>query len=132
MAYLEQRAWRAGMTAAASSIAASALILLAGGPALAAAPKTSGPSVPAAPAAAPGAPAAKPPAAPELKYMQLQAQYKGPLQDTVIQRWRDPIDGTVCYVYLPVVVEHSAPTPVGAVQYGSNNIGSISCLAGRF
>ena len=88
----------------------------------------------AAPASAPAPTAATParPQAPQLSYMQLQAQYKGPLQDTVIQRWRDPIDGSICYVYLPVVVQHSPPTAGGAVQYGSNTIGSISCLAGKF
>lgn len=59
--------------------------------------------------------------------MALQAQFAGPLKDTVIQRWQDPGDGTVCYIYLPVVVEHSAPTPTGYVQYGANGIGSISC-----
>lgn len=62
-------------------------------------------------------------------YMKLEGQYSGPLQDTIIQRWRDPVDGTICYIYLPVVVQHSAPTALGFVQYGSNNIGSMSCLA---
>lgn len=76
-------------------------------------------------------PAAKPAKAPALGRMQLQAQYAGPLQDTVIQRWRDPVDGTVCYIYLPVIVQHSPPTPTGLVQYGANGIGSISCLPGH-
>ena len=58
----------------------------------------------------------------------MQAQYAGPLQDTVIQRWRDPVDGSVCYLYLPAVVAHSPPTSAGYVQYGSNGIGSISCF----
>ena len=66
-----------------------------------------------------------------LEHMQLQAQYAGPLKDTVIQRWRDPVDGTICYVYLPILVQHSPPTPMGLVQYGANGIGSISCLPGR-
>ncbi len=64
-----------------------------------------------------------------LQHMQLEAQYAGPLKDTLIQRWRDPVDGRICYIYLPVVVQHSQPTPVGAVQYGANTIGSISCSA---
>lgn len=59
--------------------------------------------------------------------MRLEAQYPGPLQDTTIQRWRDPVDGTVCYVYLPIAVAHSAG-PEGLVQYGSANIGTISCF----
>jgi hypothetical protein len=59
--------------------------------------------------------------------MRLEGQYPGPLQDTLIQRWRDPVDGTVCYVYLPVAVAHAAG-PNGLVQYGSAQIGSISCM----
>jgi hypothetical protein len=60
-------------------------------------------------------------------HVELEGQYPGPLQDTVIQRWRDPVDGTVCYIYLPIAVAHTAG-PQGLVQYGSGNIGSISCL----
>jgi hypothetical protein len=66
---------------------------------------------------------------PQLAHMQLQGQYSGPLVGTAIQRWRDPVDGTVCYVYVPMVVHHT-PAPSGYVQYGSNSIGSISCLPG--
>jgi hypothetical protein len=62
--------------------------------------------------------------------MHLEGQYPGPLQDTTIERWRDPVDGTVCYVYLPIAVEHSAG-PSGLVQYGAANIGSISCFPSR-
>jgi hypothetical protein len=61
-------------------------------------------------------------------HAQLEGQYPGPLQDTIIQRWRDPVDGTVCYIYLPIAVAHQ-PGPQGLVQYGAANIGSISCLA---
>jgi hypothetical protein len=61
--------------------------------------------------------------------MEMQAQYEGPLKDTVIQRWRDPVDGTICYIYLPVLVAHSPQTSTGFVQYGANGIGSISCFA---
>jgi hypothetical protein len=60
--------------------------------------------------------------------MKLQAQFAGPLKDTVIQRWRDPDTGTLCYIYLPVLVRHSPKLPNGLVQYGANGIGSISCL----
>jgi hypothetical protein len=63
-------------------------------------------------------------------HMQLEAQYPGPLQDTVIERWRDPVDGTVCYIYLPIAVAHQ-PGPPGLMQYGSAAIGSISCLSTR-
>lgn len=63
----------------------------------------------------------------KLPRMQLQRQFAGPLQDTIIQRWRDPIDGTVCYIYLPITAAHSAPTESGFVEYGANGIGTISC-----
>ena len=66
-------------------------------------------------------------AAPPIAHMQLEAQYAGPLRDTLIQRWRDPVDGTLCYIYLPIIVQHGAG-PANLVQYGPNNIGSISCL----
>lgn len=84
---------------------------------------------PAKPAPHPGS--AKQNSHPNFAHMQLQAQYAGPLQDTVIQRLRDPVDGTICYVYLPIIVQHSPPTAAGFVQYGSNTIGSISCQPPR-
>jgi len=65
----------------------------------------------------------------QLPHMQLERQFAGPLQDTIIQRWRDPVDGTVCYIYLPITAQHSPPTGSGYVQYGANTIGSISCTA---
>ena len=61
--------------------------------------------------------------------MHLERQFAGPLQDTVIQRWRDPVDGTVCYVYLPITAAHSPPVQGGYVQYGPNTIGSVSCTS---
>jgi hypothetical protein len=60
-------------------------------------------------------------------HMLLEAKYPGPLQDTTIERWRDPVDGTICYVYLPVAVPHE-PGPNGMVQYGSASLGTISCF----
>lgn len=65
----------------------------------------------------------------QLPRMQLERQFAGPLQDTIIQRWRDPADGTICYIYLPITAPHSPPTQSGYVQYGANTIGSISCVA---
>jgi hypothetical protein len=62
--------------------------------------------------------------------MVLERTYAGPLQDTIIERWRDPIDGDVCFLYLPITAQHSAPTANGFVQYGANVIGSISCVPG--
>jgi hypothetical protein len=62
--------------------------------------------------------------------MQLERQFAGPLEDTIIQRWRDPADGTVCYIYLPITAAHSTPLPSGYVEYGANTIGSISCFEG--
>ena len=64
----------------------------------------------------------------KLPRMQLERQFAGPLQDTVVQRWRDPVDGTVCYIYLPISVAHTPTTSSGFVQYGSNTIGNINCL----
>ena len=61
--------------------------------------------------------------------MQLERQFAATLQDTLIQRWRDPVDGTICYIYLPIRVVHSPPTGSGYVQYGPNTIGSMSCVA---
>jgi hypothetical protein len=66
---------------------------------------------------------------PQFSHMQLQSQYAGPIAGTVIQRWRDPIDGTICYIYLPMIVHHK-PAPSGYVEYGSQSIGSISCMPG--
>jgi hypothetical protein len=65
----------------------------------------------------------------QLPRMQLERQFAGPLQDTIIQRWRDPVDGTICYIYLPITAAHTPPTTSGYVQYGANIIGSISCVA---
>jgi hypothetical protein len=64
----------------------------------------------------------------KLPRMQLERQFAGPLPDTVIQRWRDPVDGMICYTYLPISAQHTAPTATGFVQYGPNSIGSISCV----
>ncbi len=82
-----------------------------------------------APALAQPAPAAPPPQQTwqQLPKMLLERQFAGPLQDTLIQRWRDPVDGMICYIYLPITAQHSAPTASGYVQYGPNTIGSISC-----
>jgi hypothetical protein len=64
----------------------------------------------------------------QLPMMQLEQMYRGPLKDTVIQRWRDPASGSICYIYLPITAAHTDPQPSGYVQYGGNYIGSISCL----
>jgi hypothetical protein len=65
----------------------------------------------------------------KLPRMQLERQFAGPLQDTIIQRLRDPVDGTICYIYLPIAAVHSPPAASGYVQYGPNTIGSMSCVA---
>jgi hypothetical protein len=65
----------------------------------------------------------------QLPRMVLEAQFAGPLQDTIIQRWRDPGTATVCYLYLPITVQHSPPVPGNYVKYGPNTIGSMSCTA---
>lgn len=61
--------------------------------------------------------------------MPLEQVYRGPLRDTVIQRWRDPVDGTVCFLYIPISAP-LLPQQPGAryMQYGPNTIGSVSCV----
>jgi hypothetical protein len=59
--------------------------------------------------------------------MILEKIYRGPLKDTVIQRWRDPIDGSVCYIYLPISVPF-VPNPAAYAQYGASGVGNISCV----
>jgi len=59
--------------------------------------------------------------------MLLERVYRGPLKDTVIERLRDPLDGTVCYIYTPISVPNAAPSG-GYTQYGGNMIGNISCI----
>ena len=66
-----------------------------------------------------------------LPRMIIERQFAGPLQDTVIQRLRDPVDGTICYLYLPISAPHTPATASGFVQYGPNAIGSINCLPAR-
>jgi hypothetical protein len=63
--------------------------------------------------------------------MQLEAEYAGPMKDTTIQRWRDPGGEAVCYLYIPFTAQHSPPQANGYVIYGSNTIGSISCVYAR-
>ncbi len=60
--------------------------------------------------------------------MQIEGIYRGPLMDTIIQRFRDPVDGSICYLYVPIEAEHSVRRPTGYVVYGSNTIGAISCF----
>lgn len=80
------------------------------------------------------APALAPPQASDtwqkMPKMKLEAVFGGPLRDTIVQRYRDPVDGTVCYLYLPINAPTSAVQPSGFVQYGASTIGSISCFAG--
>ena len=64
----------------------------------------------------------------------LEGQFRGPFQDTLIQRWFDRSNGVVCYLYIPVIVPG---TPSGLGQggqpsprvYGPNQLGSISCVS---
>jgi hypothetical protein len=60
--------------------------------------------------------------------MLLEKVYRGPLRDTIIQRWRDPIDGSVCFIYLPISAPLLPQPADGYAQYGPNQIGSISCI----
>lgn len=88
------------------------------------------------PAVAQQTPPAATPSAPALSdqwekmpRMQLEQTFAGPLRDTIVQRWRDPTDGMICYIYLPITAPIT-PTQSGFVQYGPNAIGSISCVSG--
>ena len=72
--------------------------------------------------------AAADPSPTTVRHWELQAQFEGPLKDTVVQRWRDPATGVLCYIYLPVIVQHSAPLQNGMVHYGASDTGSISCV----
>ena len=80
----------------------------------------------------PVAPAPVMPAAPaweSFPAMFVERVYRGPLKDTIIQRWRDPVDGSVCYVYTPIsspFLQQTAGNPYA--QYGPNSVGSISCV----
>ena len=72
------------------------------------------------------------PAWDRLPRMQLERQFAGPLQDTIVQRWRDPVDGTICYIYLPITAAHTPPTASGYVQYGANtSVRSAACRRSR-
>ena len=66
----------------------------------------------------------------ELPRLELQQMFAGPFRDTIIQRLRDPDDGTICYIYLPMSAPHTPPTSSGYVEYGAATIGSISCVPG--
>lgn len=76
----------------------------------------------------------------QLESFVLEAQFAGPHQDTIIQRWSDRARNNTCYLYIPVVVP-TLPSPkdqntqAGVSQaakqpkvYGANNLGSISCV----
>lgn len=59
--------------------------------------------------------------------MVLERVFRGPLRDTVIQRWRDPADNSICYIYVPMRAGVAAQGE--QLVYGANTIGSLSCLA---
>ena len=61
--------------------------------------------------------------------MILEQVYRAPLRDTVIQRWRDPVNSVICYLYVPISTPFAPAQPGNTfVQYGPNNIGGISCV----
>ena len=51
--------------------------------------------------------------------MQAEQEFAGPIADTMIHRWRDPDNGTLCYVYAPISAN---------LGPGITAIGSISCI----
>ena len=71
------------------------------------------------------------------EYFLLEEQFKGPHQDTIIQRWVDKVRGNVCYLYIPITIPTLAPEPNSSkpaenkpapAVYGPNGIGTISCV----
>ena len=104
-----------------------AIVLVAAGALIAHLLTSSGAVIP----AADKQPAQNSAAVPVIGDMVLERQFHGPLKDTVVQRYRDPKDGTICYIYLPILVQHTPLAANGMVQYGANGIGSISCVPGR-
>ena len=71
------------------------------------------------------------------EYFLLEEQFKGPHQDTIIQRWVDKVRGNVCYLYIPITIPTLAPDPSSSkpsdnkpapAVYGPNGIGTISCV----
>jgi len=64
----------------------------------------------------------------ELPMMELQGFYRGPMKDTLIQRWRDTETGAICYIYMPIIAQNTPTEGAPYVHYGPNQIGSISCV----
>jgi hypothetical protein len=71
------------------------------------------------------------------EYFLLEEQFKGPHQDTIVQRWVDKVRGNVCYLYIPITIPTLAPDPnspkpadnkPAPAVYGPNGIGTISCV----
>ncbi|UFN50316.1 hypothetical protein LPC08_06745 [Roseomonas sp. OT10] len=78
-----------------------------------------------------GSPAQPDPARPrweDFPTLQLERLYRGPLRDTIVQRWRDPETGSVCYFYIPISAPIVPDNPSGYAQYGANTIGTMSCV----
>lgn len=61
-----------------------------------------------------------------LPTMTVERVFRGPLRDTVVQRLRDPVDGSVCFIYLPMSAAIAAQGQ--HLIYGPNSIGSLSCF----
>lgn len=59
-----------------------------------------------------------------LRYM---GQLRGPYKGTSIIKMQDSENGVTCYVYAPTSIPYRTPMR-GGVSYGSNSIGSISCV----
>ena len=69
----------------------------------------------------------------QMSRMQLERQFAGPLRDTIMQRWRDPVDGTVCYVYLPITAQHLPPQPGQYVRRRQHHrLDLLLCIRGGF
>ena len=72
--------------------------------------------------------ASEAPALPASSAMEVEQQFAGPVSNTAIYRWRDPTNGSVCYVYVPVDAQYASSRASGFVKRAANTIGSISCI----
>jgi hypothetical protein len=59
-----------------------------------------------------------------LRYL---GQFRGPYKGTSITKFQDPQNGVTCYVYAPSSIPYRTPLS-GGISYGSNSVGSISCV----
>ena len=87
-----------------------------------------GATLPATIGLGPAASASEAAAVPVSSAMEAEQQFAGPVSNTVIYRWRDPTNGSLCYVYVPTEAQYASSRASGFVKRAANTIGSISCI----